>query len=132
MQQIADALAADQPLPEPQVQSDVGVTYAAKLSAADRHVDWQRSASQIQCQIRGLNGRMPARAVLNDTGVQHIAASASAEQPGKSDAVAPGTILDLTKRSLDIQCAPGVLHITDLKIESGRGAIINAAAARNG
>ncbi len=39
----------------PQPQSDEGVTYAHKIGADDRRIDWTRPAAEIDCQIRGLS-----------------------------------------------------------------------------
>ncbi len=33
-------------------QSGEGVTYAAKISGDDAHIDWQKSAAELACQIR--------------------------------------------------------------------------------
>ena len=48
-----EGLAGGMLTPEP--QSEDGVTYAAKLTAADQRIDWSHNASEIDQQIRGLS-----------------------------------------------------------------------------
>lgn len=36
-------------------QSETGMTYAAKINAADQQIDWTQTAEAIDCQIRGLS-----------------------------------------------------------------------------
>ncbi|WP_084398057.1 methionyl-tRNA formyltransferase [Henriciella aquimarina] len=38
----------------PQSQAEDGVTYAAKITAADQRIDWSMPAHEVDCQIRGL------------------------------------------------------------------------------
>jgi methionyl-tRNA formyltransferase len=44
--------ALDEGLGEPVAQSTEGVTYAAKLTTADRHLDWERPASELSRVVR--------------------------------------------------------------------------------
>ena len=37
------------------VQSEEGVTYAEKITAAEAAIDWSRPAEQVDCHIRGLS-----------------------------------------------------------------------------
>jgi methionyl-tRNA formyltransferase len=39
---------------KPVVQSEDGMTYAAKITAEDQRIDWTRPAAEVDCQIRGL------------------------------------------------------------------------------
>ncbi|MCZ4297685.1 methionyl-tRNA formyltransferase [Henriciella marina] len=48
-----EGLAGGMLTPEP--QSEDGVTYAAKLAAADQRIDWSHNAPEIDQQIRGLS-----------------------------------------------------------------------------
>ncbi|WP_018148093.1 methionyl-tRNA formyltransferase [Henriciella marina] len=48
-----EGLAGGMLTPEP--QSEDGVTYAAKLTAADQRIDWSHNAPEIDQQIRGLS-----------------------------------------------------------------------------
>ena len=65
----AAALAAellDAVLPEPAFtpQGDEGVTYAEKITAADRTLDWSRPAEELVNRVRALSPHIGARAEL--------------------------------------------------------------------
>ncbi len=65
----AAALAAellDAVLPEPAFtpQGDEGVTYAEKITAADRALDWNRPAEELVNRVRALSPHIGARAEL--------------------------------------------------------------------
>jgi methionyl-tRNA formyltransferase len=53
-------------LPEPQFtpQDEAGVTYADKITAADRALDWSRPAEEVLRQIRALSPHIGARGEL--------------------------------------------------------------------
>lgn len=40
---------------KPAAQTEVGMTYAAKLTAEDQRIDWTRPAAEVDCRIRGLS-----------------------------------------------------------------------------
>lgn len=88
-------------------QSEDGVTYASKLTAADQRIDWSRPAWEVDCQIRGLSpfpgawfhwqakdGAEPVRvkALMSKLSDQH------------HDGAAPGTLLD---DALLVACGDG-------------------------
>jgi methionyl-tRNA formyltransferase len=54
-------------LPEPtfRPQPDVGVTYAEKITAADRELDWSRPAEEIVAKVRALSPHIGARTELH-------------------------------------------------------------------
>ena len=56
----------DAVLPEPAFtpQSDEGVTYAEKITAADRALDWNRPAEELVNRVRALSPHIGARAEL--------------------------------------------------------------------
>ena len=57
----------DDVLPEPsfQPQPDEGVTYADKLTAADRELDWSREPDELLRRIRALSPHIGARGEVN-------------------------------------------------------------------
>jgi methionyl-tRNA formyltransferase len=66
----AASLAAEllsEALPEPsfEPQPDEGVTYAEKITAADRELDWSRPAEEVVNRVRALSPHIGARAELN-------------------------------------------------------------------
>jgi methionyl-tRNA formyltransferase len=54
-------------LPDPSFrpQPDGGTTYAEKITAADRELDWSRPAEEVVDQVRALSPHIGARAELN-------------------------------------------------------------------
>jgi methionyl-tRNA formyltransferase len=70
----AAALAAellDEVLPEPSFrpQPDEGATYAEKITAADRELDWSRPAEEVVRRVRALSPHIGARAELHGRSV---------------------------------------------------------------
>jgi methionyl-tRNA formyltransferase len=57
---VEAAIADTNPTP----QSDKGVTYAEKITAADRELDWTRPAQELHDRIRALSPHIGARAVV--------------------------------------------------------------------
>jgi methionyl-tRNA formyltransferase len=61
----------DEVLPNPEFtpQSDHGATYAAKISPADRELDWNDPPDELLSKIRALSPHIGARAKLHGRGV---------------------------------------------------------------
>jgi methionyl-tRNA formyltransferase len=57
----------EQVLPSPSFtpQPEAGVTYAEKLTPADRELDWSRPAEELERRVRALSPHIGARAVLD-------------------------------------------------------------------
>jgi methionyl-tRNA formyltransferase len=90
------------PVPQP---AD-GVTYAAKITKEECRIDWRRSATEIDRQVRGLS---PAPGAFTEIKSERltILAAGVLTQSG-----APGTTLD---DRLTIACGEGALRPTLLK-----------------
>ena len=116
----------------PTPQATEGITYAHKLTAADRHIDWQKSASDIARKVWALSHRMPATTSLNGVQIQILKADAVASKINQQTTDTPGRQLDTGKKSLLIECGQGVLDVKKLKISRGKGLPMNVAAAKNG
>ena len=128
--QVLDRFAAgDAPTPSP--QPDTGVTYADKLNAEDREVDWHGSAEQIQRKIWALRDRLPARVQLGGVKMQLLEAQVQ-PQVEQNNVSQPGCLVDATKHGLVIQCATDLLRVTSLRLEKGKGTVLSAAEALNG
>ena len=117
--------------PSAAAQVDSTATYAHKLTAADRIIDWSKSASSIADQINALGARMATRCLIGDCGIQLLAARAIEQQQTQISAP-PGSIVEASKRALLVQCATGLLQIDRLRVERGKGAALDAKAAVNG
>jgi methionyl-tRNA formyltransferase len=57
----------DDVLPSPmfEPQSNEGVTYAEKITAADRQLDWNRPARELHNRVRALSPHIGARGVVD-------------------------------------------------------------------
>lgn len=132
IQQFARAEKKGKNLPEPTAQDHNLATYAEKLTPADRQLDWQNTAAHLHRQIWALASRLPVRAALANTGVQLLAADTIEQTPIQQATAEPGTIVDVTKSGIRVQCATDILQITRLKVEKGKGSVLDPAAAING
>ena len=80
--------------------------YAEKISKKEARIDWNRSAAELDCHIRGLNPFPGAWTELGDKRIKiHLAKSENGS--GK-----PGIALD---DNLLIACGDGALRITDIQ-----------------
>ena len=116
------------PVPQP----DVGATYAAKLTAADRIVNWTDQADAIARHINALADRLPVTVYGRDdhgpARITLLAAAATDDAPMAE----PGTITGITKAGLIVACGAGTVSINSLKLDRGKGSAMNAKAAANG
>jgi methionyl-tRNA formyltransferase len=94
-------------------QSEDGVTYAHKITAAETRIDWTRPAREIDCMIRGLS---PAPGAWFELGGARMKALMSRQGQG---AGAPGEALD---DNLLIACGEGAVRLLVVQRE-GRGAL---------
>jgi methionyl-tRNA formyltransferase len=115
-------------------QNSEGVTYAAKLSAADRTVNWQSSASDIERQIRALAQRTPVTVTLPNVEIQLLEAEVLNKESATTIAARskPGTLVQAKKNILLIQCGTGRLQIKQLRLNKGKGLPLGPSAVING
>jgi len=97
---------------EPQVQSDDGVTYAAKIDKAEARIDWTRSAIEVDRQIRGLS---PFPGAWCDVAGERVKLLQSSVVEGSGPA---GTVL----RDFTIACGDGAVQILRLQ-RAGKSAM---------
>jgi methionyl-tRNA formyltransferase len=100
-----------------------GVTYAHKIDKAEAHIDWTRSAAEIERRIRAFD---PFPGAVTRLGSEAIkiwrAETGGAEQtPG---APCPGQILDVNDKGVAVACGAtgrdGVLRLTELQRAGGK------------
>ena len=103
-------------------------TYAHKLTAQDAVADWRQSAMRLDRTVRALVHRMPMHSWLGDVRVQMLAAEAVQAQ---GDAV-PGRIIRADRREILVACGTGALRLKSLRLNLGKGAALDPAAAING
>jgi len=91
-------------------QSEVGVTYAAKIEKAEARIDWNKPARAV---LRHIHGLSPFPGAWSEIGGEGDAARLKilrCEQAKGSGA--PGAVLD---DHLTISCAEGAIHIIELQ-----------------
>lgn len=91
-------------------------TYAPMLSKELSPIDWSQTKRNIVDQVRGLIPWPVATAELGGTKFKIF----RVEPQDKTTDAAPGTLLALTKKGLEIACGDGVLLITQLQAEGGK------------
>lgn len=100
-----------------QVQLEKGATYADKLKPADEKLDWARSASELNRQIRALAPRPGAWFSYKGERIKVLKCSIF---QGKPDYIGdPGEVIDAR---LSVACGEGVLRIERLQ-RAGRNAM---------
>ncbi len=113
-------------------QNDALATYATKLTTEDALIDWHASAATIHNQVRALSGRMSAYTWIGTADEQirvKLLSTSVAEQSGAASA---GEILPAGKGQIVVACGSGALSIESLQINTGKGKVMDAAAALNG
>lgn len=93
-------------------QAEAGVTYAHKLTAADRSLDWRQPAVELDRRIRALSPHVGARTTLD--GAPVVVWQASPEQAGPD----PGEVVD----GLLVGAGEGALRIERIQ-PAGRRAM---------
>ncbi len=97
-------------------QDSALATYAPMLDKSLCPIDWSKSAQQVHDHVRGLHPWPVATATLAGTDFK---IHATRVLPLETHA-APGTILALTKRGLQVACGEGVVEILELQAQGGK------------
>lgn len=99
-------------------QDHASHTLAPMLSKKLSPVDWNCSAHEIHCQIRGL---IPWPAATTDIISGEPMKLFAAEETGETTCAAPGSILAGGKCGIDVACGDGkVLRLTEIQPGGGR------------
>jgi methionyl-tRNA formyltransferase len=84
-------------------QSEIGVTYAEKISRDEERINFNESATDVNCKIRGLSPRPGAYFVYNNEIIKIIAA----EVIDATHDLEPGVVVD---EHLNIACGEGIIR----------------------
>ena len=76
-------------------------------------IDWQRSAGELECLIRGLNPWPSAYTKLNGKTLKIWDADVIRENTGAE----PGTVTDVTKDAVFVQTGDGILKLNEIQME---------------
>lgn len=113
-----------------QAQDDSAATYAPKLGAGDRIIDWGRDAARIERQVRALGGRLAAYTALPGGIRLQVLEARSATGEGGTPDQAPGTMIRAPRPA--IACGSGVLELVTVRLNRGKGKPMDIASAVNG
>ncbi len=108
---------------KPTPQADSNATYAHKISKAEARIDWQRSAVEIDRQIRAFAGWPVAESALSDGRRLRIWGAELLDQHARLE---PGYICAATPAGIDVAAGAGIIRITDLQPPASRA--MSAAA----
>lgn len=97
---------------KPVPQDDSLATYAKKIDKAMGHIDWERSAADIDCMVRALNPWPSAYTYLGGRMLKVWRAAAAEDIKGT-----PGTVAGVTKDSVRVICGEGSLILEELQLE---------------
>ena len=98
--------------PEPQPED--GITYASKIDKAEAHIDWQKSAQEIERQVRAFCSAPGAWFEAKGERIKLLEAAVGSDASGK-----PGEVLD---DCLNIACGAG--YIRPLQVQrAGRSSM---------
>ncbi|OED41457.1 methionyl-tRNA formyltransferase [Endozoicomonas sp. (ex Bugula neritina AB1)] len=100
----------------PEKQNDELANYAHKMSKEEAQLDWNKSASRLDCQVRAFNPWPVTTTKLDDLGIRVWEAVAVEGQSSEQ----PGTLVKADKDGLDIACASGILRITKLQLAGNK------------
>jgi len=97
---------------KPKSQPEEGVTYASKIGAGDRTLDWTQSAPAVHRQVRCFAPRPGARTRVGDKWLKVLAG----EPVGASVTKPAGTVLAVGD-GIDVACGDGVYRIRRVQPE---------------
>lgn len=110
---------------QPRQQDDALSNYAAKISKAEAALDFSRSATVLDRQIRAFNPFPCAYTQLGETRIRVWQAEPVANRSGQ-----PGEILQADKHGLLVACGEGALNLLTLQWPGARA--MSAAELLNG
>lgn len=112
----------------PRPQSDVGITYADKLSRVDAVFDPSLPAEALARRIRALNPRLPVQVrTRDDFRLRLLRAQARAESSG----AVGGTLLGVNREGISIAAAAGTLVVTEAQLVGGKGTRLSGPDLEN-
>ncbi|WP_210397960.1 methionyl-tRNA formyltransferase [Motiliproteus sediminis] len=99
-----------------EVQDSSQATYAHKLTKEEGLIDWQRPASELARQVRGLNPWPVAYSSLQGERVRVWEAQALEHGSDQQ----PGTLINADRDGLQVATGQGILSITRLQLPNAR------------
>lgn len=104
----------------PRPQDDAQSCYAHMLDKQMAVIDWNKSAHEIDCLIRGLN---PWPIALTTLSGERLKVFAAEKANGRGE---PGTVLEADpKKGLTVACGEGALKLTEIQLVGGKRMKVN-------
>ena len=98
----------------PSPQNDAEATFAPIMKKADGHLNWLKSARELECQVRGMHPWPGTHFVWEDKSVKvHSVERMDTAPPA---GVECGTVLAHTLDGIDVACGEGTLRLTSLQM----------------
>lgn len=91
-------------------QNNDEATYAYNITRKEERIDFSRTGLEIQNQIRGLNPWPTANFLVNNEEFKALEATFE-----KKENTTPGTVREITKDAIGIDCIDGVIYLTKIK-----------------
>ena len=107
MEQIASGTATRTP------QDESAATHTSMIRKDFGHIDWNKSAKEIERLIRGLNPWPSAYTHLDGKTLKIWKATVKDSESGEK----PGCIVDVTKDAILVQTGEGVLQLDEIQLE---------------
>ena len=107
MEQIASGTATRTP------QDESAATHTSMIRKDFGHIDWNKSAKEIERLIRGLNPWPSAYTHLDGKTLKIWKATVRGSESGEK----PGCIVDVTKDAILVQTGEGVLQLDEIQLE---------------
>ena len=98
-------------------QDDSLSCYAKMLNKELGHIDWQKSAVEIERLIRGLNSWPSAYTSFQGKTLKLWEADVRTNEEADSKIDAPGTVVEVTKEEIVVACGSGMLVLKELQLE---------------
>ena len=112
----------DEIIPEPQNES--GVTFAPKIESKDTEIDWNRSASDIHNQVRGVFEDSGAFCKIELKGDLKLLKVFASQVLSSTQLLLPGSIIEFGKPGIVIATGKGLLKLLTIQLEGKK--IMNA------
>ena len=100
---------------KPQVQDESQVTYAHKLDKQEARIDWTRSASDLEQQVRAFNPWPVAQTICKGEIMRIWAAQIGEGRPAE-----PGSVVASGKSGIDVACGHGCLRLLEIQMPGAK------------